>query len=134
MLPIYDLRPLSRHAYVAPSATVIGEVYIDMYSSVWNNAVIRGDLNAVDIYQYVNIGDGTVVQTVASLPTGLDSKVHIGNNVTIGPNCNLISCFIDEDVVIGANSTIMEGARIEAGAHVLPGTVVPPGRLVPAKM
>ena len=134
MIGIYDLHPITHDCYIAPSATVIGEVYLDKFTSVWNNVVIRGDLNAVDIHQYVTVGDGTVIQTVASLATGLEAKVDIRNNVTIGPNCNLISCFIDEDVIIGANCTIMEGARIEARAHVLPGTVVPPGRLVPAGM
>lgn len=102
------------------------------YSSVWYNTVIRGDINKVDIWEYASIGDGTVIQTVASLPTGLTAKVHIGRNTTIHSNCTLTSCHIGDDCVIGARSIIMEGARLEKGAMVAPGTVVPPGRLIPS--
>ncbi len=132
ILPIYDLEPIIKDNYVAPNATVAGEVFLQRYSSVWYNAVIRGDLNKVTILEYSSIGDGTVIQTVASLPTGLSAGVHIGKSVTIHANCSLTSCHIENDVVIGAGSTVMEGARIEKGAMLAPGTVVPPGRLVPS--
>jgi carbonic anhydrase/acetyltransferase-like protein (isoleucine patch superfamily) len=82
---------------------------------------------------FSSIGDKTVVHTAASLPNGMPSKVYIGNNVTVGANCVLYSCHIEDDVVIGDKSVILEGARIEAGAQIAPGSVVPPGRLIPAK-
>lgn len=51
----------------------------------------------------------------------------------VGSNCTLYSCHIDNDVVIGDNSVILEGARLESGCQIAPGSVVPPGRLIPAK-
>jgi len=56
----------------------------------------------------------------------------IGRNTVIHPNCTLTSCYIGKEVVIGARSVVMEGARIEKGAMLAPGTVVPPGRLIPS--
>jgi carbonic anhydrase/acetyltransferase-like protein (isoleucine patch superfamily) len=63
----------------------------------------------------------------------MSAKVHIGYNVTIGPKCTLYSCFVDDDVVIGDHSVILEGSRLEKGCMLAPGSVVPPGRLIPAK-
>jgi len=131
-LPLYDLTPSYEDAYLSPSATLVGEVIIMQYSSIWNNVVVRGDLNKVIIGSYTSIGDNTVVQTVASLPTGLPAFCEIHSNVTIGSDCTLSSCIIEDDVVVGAKSVICEGAKLEKGSMVAPGSVVPPGRLIPA--
>ena len=82
---------------------------------------------------FSSIGDNTVIHTAASLPTGMNSKVYIGYNVTIGSGCTLYSCHIDDDSFIGDKCVVLEGARIEKGAMLAPGSVVPPGRLIPAK-
>jgi carbonic anhydrase/acetyltransferase-like protein (isoleucine patch superfamily) len=82
---------------------------------------------------FSSIGDNSVVHTAASLPTGMSAKVYIGYNTTIGSNCTLYSCHIEDDVFIGDRCVILEGARIEKGAMLAPGSVVPPGRLIPAK-
>ena len=129
---LYDLLPVVQDNYISSSATVVGEVNIDWYSTIWNNAVVRGEINMVAIGPYSSIGDNTVVQTVASLPTGLPARCFIGANVTIHSDCSLSSCHIEDDVVIGAKSVICEGARLEKGWMVAPGTVVPPGRLIPS--
>lgn len=71
LLRLYDIAPVVKNSYIAPSATVVGEVYVHSYATVWNNVVIRGDINYVTIGGYSSIGDNTVIQTVASLPTGL---------------------------------------------------------------
>jgi carbonic anhydrase/acetyltransferase-like protein (isoleucine patch superfamily) len=94
--------------------------------------VIRAELNPVRIGHFSSIGDGTTINTACALPHGLSASVNVGKNVTIEPNCSLYSCIIDDDVVIGHNSVVMQGARIERGAQVLPNSVVPPGRLIPA--
>ncbi len=85
------------------------------------------------IQYFSSIGDKTVIHTAASLATGMSAKVYIGNNVTVGANCTLYSCHIEDDVYIGDKCVVLEGARIEAGAQLAPGSVVPPGRLIPAK-
>ena len=82
---------------------------------------------------FSSIGDNSVVHTAASLPTGMSAKVYVGHNVTVGSNCTLYSCHIEDDVFIGDRCVILEGARIEKGAMLAPGSVVPPGRLIPAK-
>ncbi len=74
-----------------------------------------------------------MIHTAAALPTGMSANVFIGHNVTIGPGCTLYSCHIDDDVVVGDKSVILEGARLEKGCMIAPGSVVPPGRLIPAK-
>lgn len=71
LLRLYDIAPVVKNCYVAPSATLVGEVYVHSYATVWNNVVVRGDINYVVIGSYSSIGDNTVIQTVASLPTGL---------------------------------------------------------------
>ena len=85
------------------------------------------------IMNFTSIGDGTVVHTAANLPTGMSAKCYIGYNVTVGANCTLYSCHIEDDVVVGDKCVILEGARLEKGCQIAPGSVVPPGRLIPAK-
>lgn len=77
------------------------------------NAVIRGDMNRVEIAHFCSIGENTVVHTAAALPTGQIARCEIGNNSTIGANCSLYSCYIGDDVVVGDKCVIMEGARVE---------------------
>jgi gamma-carbonic anhydrase len=100
---------------------------------VWYNSVIRGDINRVEVMNFSSIGDNSVVHTAASLPTGMNAKVYVGHNVTIGANCTLYSCHIEDDVVVGDGSVILEGARLEKSCMLAPGSVVPPGRLIPGK-
>ncbi len=122
-LPLYDLMPVTENAFVAPNATLgkgsgngpVGEVVVAQYATVWYNAVIRGEINAVRIGCFSSIGDNTVIHTAASLPTGVPASVNIGTNVIIANNCSLYSCIIDDDCFVGAKSTILEGARMERG-------------------
>lgn len=115
-LPLYDIEPRTENNWIAPSATVIGEVQLRRFASVWYNAVIRGDINRVYIGHFSSIGENSVLHTAPSLPTGMNAKLHIGRNCTIGSNCTLYSCHIGDDVVIGDKSVILEGAKIESGA------------------
>ena len=132
-LPLYDLEPRTQNNWIAPSATVIGEVTLKRFASVWYNAVIRGDINKVEVNQFSSIGENSVLHTAPSLPTGMNAKLVVGRNCTIGSNCTLYSCQIGNDVVIGDKCVVLEGAKIESGAQLAPGSVVPPGRLIPTK-
>jgi len=132
-LPLYDLTPRTQNNWIAPSATVIGEVNLFRFATVWYNAVIRGDINRINIGKFTSIGENSVLLTAPSLPTGLPAFLKIGCNVSIGANCSLYSCEIGDDVVIGDGAVVLEGAKIEDGAQILPGSVVPPGRLIPTK-
>eukprot|EP00352_Strombidinopsis_acuminata_P004098 CAMPEP_0176380734 /NCGR_PEP_ID=MMETSP0126-20121128/31345_1 /TAXON_ID=141414 ORGANISM="Strombidinopsis acuminatum, Strain SPMC142" /NCGR_SAMPLE_ID=MMETSP0126 /ASSEMBLY_ACC=CAM_ASM_000229 /LENGTH=153 /DNA_ID=CAMNT_0017744189 /DNA_START=87 /DNA_END=548 /DNA_ORIENTATION=- len=132
-LPLYDLHPRTENNWIAPSATVVGEVMLRKWSTVWYNTVIRGDINAVEVHNFSSIGDHTVIHTAAALPTGMPAKAYIGRNCTIGSGCTIYSAHIDDDVVVGDKSVVLEGARLEKGCEIAPGSVVPPGRLIPAK-
>ena len=132
ILKLFDLHPIFTHCFIAPNATIVGEVNIHNFTAIGFNVVVRGDINTVTINSKSYIGDHTVINTVNSLPTGLPSICYIGQNVTINSRCSLVSCYIEDQVFIGHGSVILEGARVETGAVILPNSVVPPGRIIPA--
>lgn len=118
------------NAFIAPSAEILGDVTIGARSSVFYQAVLRGDINAIRIGTASNLQDGVIVHLSSQLPT------VIGDRVTCGHRALLHACTIEDECLIGMASTIMDGARIgrqsivAAGAVVLPGTQVPAGSLV----
>jgi carbonic anhydrase/acetyltransferase-like protein (isoleucine patch superfamily) len=125
-------------AFIEESAQIIGDVHIGEASSVWFNAVVRGDVYYIRIGDRTNIQDGTVVHvTNGTHATILEDEVTVGHNVT------LHGCHIERGCLIGMGSIVMDdvviGAEsiVAAGALVSPGTKVPPRSLVlgvPAKV
>lgn len=117
-------------AFVAPSAEVIGDVKIGAQSSVFYQAVLRGDINSIRIGRETNLQDGVIVHLSSSRPT------LVGDRVTCGHRAILHACTIEDECLIGMASTIMDGAHIgkesivAAGAVVLAETRVPAGSLV----
>lgn len=81
-------------------------MFVSKYATVWYGVTIRGDMNPVRIGHFSSVGDGCTIHTAHSLSHGLAASVNIGKNVTIGANCNIHSCIIDDDCVIGANTVI----------------------------
>jgi len=133
IMPLYDLQPIILNdTYIAPNASVIGEVFLGAQTTVWYGATLRGDINAIRIGSNCSIGDQTVINTTPSLPFGVPASVNIGNNVNIENNCSLYSCTVDDGVQVGFKSIILEGSRLERGCVIGPNSVVPPGRLIPA--
>jgi len=137
--PFKGTKPkIDASALVVDSAQIIGEVTIGEESSVWFNAVIRGDVNHISIGKRTNIQDGCVLHVARkSLP------LIIGDEVTVGHNSTLHACTIGSQCLIGMAATVMDGAEIGersivgAGALVTPGTKIPPKSLVlgsPAKV
>ena len=123
---------MSTDAFIAPNASVIGDVIVGLRASVMYGAVVRGDLNDVRIGCGSTIGDRAVVHTAKSVEGHVTAGVAIGDNVVVGPGANLQSCTVEDGATIGANAVVMEGALVEAGARVAEGAVVHPGRRVPA--
>jgi carbonic anhydrase/acetyltransferase-like protein (isoleucine patch superfamily) len=123
--------------FVAENATIVGDVTFGDSCSVWFNAIIRGDVNFINIGNKVNIQDGAVIHcTYKKHPT------IIGNNVSIGHNAIVHGCIIQDNVLIGMGAIVMDNCIIEsnsiiaAGAVVTQNTVVPSGTIyagVPAK-
>lgn len=123
--------------FIAPNATVVGDVIMGDKCSVWFNAVIRGDVNSIVIGNKVNIQDGVIIHCTYKKTT-----TTIGNNVSIGHKAIIHGCTIDDNVLVGMGAIIMDGAEIGsnsiigAGALVLEGTKVEPGTVyagVPAR-
>lgn len=124
-------------AYVAPQATVLGDVRLGEQSSVWPGCVARGDINYIEIGDRSNIQDGTIVHLADDYP------VKIGNDVTVGHAAIIHACTIEDECLIGMGSTLMDGSVVGhhsivgAGSLVTQGTIIPPGSLVmgsPAKV
>lgn len=138
ILPVHGIVPsFGADCYLAPNATVVGDVQTGDHCSFWFQSVVRGDVNSIRLGHRVNVQDGAVIHC-----TYERSKTLIGNNVSIGHNAIIHGCVIEENVLVGMGSIIMDNARIgshsiiAAGAVVLENTVVEPGSLyagVPAK-
>jgi carbonic anhydrase/acetyltransferase-like protein (isoleucine patch superfamily) len=118
-------------AFVAPTATIIGDVHVGAESGIWFGVILRGDVNRIRIGSRTNLQDGTIVHvTSGSHPT------EIGNAVTIGHGVKLHGCTIADGCLIGIGSIILDGAMIgeesmvAAGSLVVPGMIVPPRSLV----
>ena len=118
--PVKDKYPqISEDCYVAENATIVGEVTIGEQCSVWFNAVIRGDVHYIKIGNKVNIQDGAVIHA-----TYQKSPTNIGNNVSIGHNAIVHGCTIEDNVLIGMGSIVMDDCVIESNSIVAAGAVV----------
>lgn len=128
---------IAEWVYMAEGARVLGDVTIGEGSSVWYNAVIRGDSNSIVI------GENTNVQDNAVLHVSHSNSLTIGDNVTIGHGAIIHGCTIGNNVLIGMGAIVLDGAVIEdnciigAGALVTQGKMIPTGSLAfgnPAKV
>jgi len=127
---------VTNDTFIAPTASVIGEVTNWDQSSVWYGAVVRADSShPITIGFTSSIGEGSVVTTLkknGTLTTGFPPVTHIGHYVTVGGGSVLKSCRVDDLVVIGEKCTILEGAVVESNSILEPGTVVPPYAYIPS--
>lgn len=128
---------IGNDCFLADTAVVVGDVQMGEGCSIWFNAVLRGDVNAIRIGNHVNIQDGAVLHTLYQ-----KSVVEIGNYVSVGHNVTIHGAKIDDYALIGMGATVLDhaivgqGAIVAAGALVLSGTVIEPHTLwagVPAK-
>ena len=113
-------------AFIDVSAQVVGDVHIGAESSVWMNAVIRGDVNYIRIGARTNIQDLAVVHGMRNThPT------EIGDAVTVGHSAVLHGCTIEDRCLIGMGAVLLNGCRIGTGSIVAAGAVVPEDIVVP---
>lgn len=113
-------------ALVVENATLVGEVYIGKYSSVWFSAVLRGDIESISIGDYTSVQDGSVIHVAGNLPT------KIGNYVTIGHGAILEGCTVEDFSLIGIGATILNEVVIGKNSIIAAGTVVTPRTIIPA--
>lgn len=128
---------IGEQVFIAAGAVVIGDVTLGDYSSVWFNAVLRGDINKIHVGHHTNIQDNAVFHLADDFPC------VVGNYVTVGHGAIVHACTVGDEVLVGMRATILDGSiigeqsLIGAGALVTPGTRIPPGSLVlgsPAKV
>ncbi len=122
---------IGKNVFIAPTASVIGEVTIGEGSSIWHGAVVRGDCWKILIGKYSNIQDCCVCHVTTGGP-----ELVIGDHVTVGHGAILHSCEVGDGSLIGMGAVVLDGARVGAGcivaanSVVLEDTVIPPGSLV----
>ena len=113
--------------WIAPNATLVGDLIMGDRCSVWYNAVIRGDVNSIRLGNQVNVQDGAVIHC-----TFEKTKTIIGNNVSIGHNALVHGCTVEDNVLIGMGSIVMDNCYIESGSIIAAGAVLTEGTRVEA--
>ena len=118
---------VSSSAFIENSAQIIGDVTIGEESSVWFNAIVRGDVNYIRIGNRTNIQDATVIHvTHDTHPTILEDDITVGHSVTIH------GCTIRYRVLIGMGATILDGEVVESDCIIAAGTLVTEGKKIPS--
>lgn len=138
ILPVNNISPtFGENCFIAPNATIVGDVVTGDNCSFWFNAVIRGDVNFIKLGNKVNVQDGAIIHC-----TYKKCGITVGNNVSIGHNAIVHGCVIEDNVLVGMGAIVMDNAHIgsnsiiAAGAVVLENTIVEPGSIyagIPAK-
>lgn len=119
--------------YVAPSATLSGNVEVWDRSSIWYNVVIRADSNLVRIGSWTNIQDRTVItEAFQPLNEDHDGSTIVGHWVTVGHGCQLRACTIEDECMVGMNSILCEGSYMEKNSILGASSVLAPGVRVPS--
>ena len=114
--------------YIDLSAQVIGDVTLGEDSSVWMNAVLRGDVHTIRVGANSNVQDCAVLHGQRDL-----YPVIVGDWVTIGHNATVHGCVVEDEVLIGMGAVILNGCRIGTGSIIAAGAVVPEGTVVPPR-
>jgi carbonic anhydrase/acetyltransferase-like protein (isoleucine patch superfamily) len=125
--PYRGLSPvIAAGCYIDPSAQLIGDVHLGPQSSLWMNAVVRGDTNSIRIGARTNIQDCAVLHGQRNL-----YAVHIGDGCTIGHNATVHGCTLEDNVLIGIGATVLNGAHIGANTIIAAGALIPERTRIP---
>ncbi|MCP4345312.1 MAG: gamma carbonic anhydrase family protein [Desulfobacterales bacterium] len=115
---------IGKNVYIAPTASVIGDVEIGDNASVWFGAVLRGDMAPVSVGRNTNIQDNCTVHTDS------DTPAFIGDNVTVGHNAVVHGCTVENNCLIGMSAVVLNSAIVRTGSVVASGSVVREGQEV----
>ena len=129
-MPIYSLENVTSEFpdgpyYVAPTATLIGAVKLELHASIWFGAVLRGDNESIHIGERSNVQDNSVLHTDIGFP------LIIGPGCTVGHTVTLHGCTIGENTLIGMGATVLNGAKIGKNCIIGAGALVPEGKEIP---
>mmetsp|Transcript_6496 Transcript_6496/g.8799 ORF Transcript_6496/g.8799 Transcript_6496/m.8799 type:complete len:256 (+) Transcript_6496:102-869(+) len=123
---------ISDTSFIAPSASVIGNVTLGSGSSVWYGSVLRGDVNSIKIGANTNIQDGCIVHVAKTNMAGVELPTIVGDRVTVGHGAVLHACIIADEAFIGMGATLMDGAKVEKNAMVAAGALVTANTTIPS--
>ncbi|RZN84801.1 MAG: gamma carbonic anhydrase family protein [Winogradskyella sp.] len=124
--PVNGKHPqMSEDCYIAENATIVGDVSMGKQCSIWFNAVIRGDVHYIKMGDKVNVQDGAVIHA-----TYQKSPTTIGDNVSIGHNAIVHGCTINDNVLIGMGSIVMDDCIIQSNSIIAAGAVVTKNTIV----
>ena len=128
-MPIYRLGDkvpqLAPSVWIAPNATVIGDVHLAANVSIWWNAVLRGDNDPITLGANTNIQDGSVLHTDVGQP------LTLGRDITVGHKVMLHGCTIGDGSLIGMGSIVLNGAVIGKQCLIGAGALIPEGKVIP---
>ena len=128
LLPFNGVFPtIDPLAFIASTATIIGDTHIGAESGIWYGCVVRGDVNEIRIGKRTNIQDLTMIHCAER-----GQGTYIGDNVTVGHSAVLHACTIEDDAFIGIQACVMDDCLIEQGAMVAAGALVTPGKIIKA--
>ena len=119
---------VSPEAWIAPTATLVGDVTVEAGASVWYGAVLRADFGPIIVRRGANIQDGSV------LHGGEDPVTEVGEGATIGHLCVVHGCVIGAEALVGNGATVLDAAVVGSRSLIAAGATVPPGLVVPDGM
>jgi carbonic anhydrase/acetyltransferase-like protein (isoleucine patch superfamily) len=118
---------VDEEAWVAPNATLIGQVRLAARAGVWYSATLRAEAEPIDIGAGTNIQDGVVIHVDPEFP------VRVGAGVSVGHNAVLHGCTVEDGALIGMGAIVLNGAVIGAGSLVAAGALIPQGAVIPPR-
>lgn len=118
---------MGKDCYLAETSTIVGDVHMGDQCSLWFNAVVRGDVNAIRMGNKVNVQDNAVIHC-----TYQKAATTIGDNVSIGHNAIVHGCTIHDNVLIGMGSIVMDDCVVESNSIIAAGAVLTEGTHVPS--
>ena len=127
LLPYRGVMPrVAKSAFIAPGVALIGDVEIGEEATIWFNCALRGDVAPIRVGARTNIQDGTIVHTSSGVPT------IIGAGVTIGHQCLIHACTLDDACLVGMGAIVMDRAHVETGGWVGAGAMVTENKRIKA--
>ncbi|KAI3665448.1 hypothetical protein L6452_44075 [Arctium lappa] len=132
LMNLFDKDPVvDKDAFVAPGASVIGDVQVGRGSSIWYGCVLRGDVNSISVGSGTNIQDNALVHVAKSNISGNVLPTTIGNNVTVGHGAVIHACTIEDEAFVGMGATLLDGSHVEKNAMVAAGALVRQNTRIP---
>lgn len=133
LMNVFDKAPtVDKDAFVAPSASIVGDVQVGKGASIWYGCVLRGDVNSISVGSGTNIQDNSLVHVAKSNLSGKVLPTIIGDNVTVGHSAVLHGCTVEDEAFVGMGATLLDGVVVEKNAMIAAGALVRQNTRVPA--